>query len=268
MAQRYFLFQKMIRIEKVLGDESSIAAPLRRRAAALTLAYEHRCRSRLDVTLDDGREAALSLPPDTLLRDGAILIATDGTLVRVAAAQQPVLRVTSPDPLLLARAAYQLGKRHTPVQVQADALYLEDAPALRDLLRRLGVRVEEAQVAFEPEPDADLGGHGHGHDHAHEGHVHGPQCGHGHGHDHTHAHEKHVHGPGCGHDHGHDHPQHVHGPGCGHDHGHEHSHDHSHGHDDHVHGHDHKPAQAHDHRHDHVHAHEHGNDPKHDHRRK
>lgn len=253
MAQRYFLFQKMIRIEKVLGDESTIAAPLRRRAAALTLAYEHRCRSRLDVTLDDGREAALSLPPDTLLRDGAILIATDGTLVRVAAAQQPVLRVTSPDPLLLARAAYQLGKRHTPVQVQADALYLEDAPALRDLLRRLGVRVEEAQGAFEPEPDADLGEHTHGHDHGH-------------------AHEKHVHGPGCGHDHGHDHQhdhqKHVHGPGCGHDHGHEHSHDHSHGHDDHVHGHDHNPAQAHDHRHDHVHAHEHGNDPKHDHRRK
>ncbi|SAI71494.1 urease accessory protein [Bordetella ansorpii] len=259
----------MIRIEKVLGDESSIAAPLRRRAAPLTLAYEDRCRSRLAVTLDDGREAALFLPRGTILRDGAILIATDGTLVRVAAAQQPVLRVTSPDPLLLLRAAYHLGNRHTPVQVRADALQLEYDPVLRDMLLRLGVRVEEAQGAFDPESGAYGGGHKHGHDETYaEDHALARQAyahRHGHDHGHDHGHEGHVHGPGCGHDHGHDHKhgqeKPMHGPGGGHDHGHKHDHDHGHKHD-HDHGH------SHGHKHDHDHDHNHDHDHKHDHRRK
>ncbi|WP_144634206.1 urease accessory protein UreE [Bordetella genomosp. 13] len=241
----------MIRIEKVLGDESSIAAPLRRRAAGLTLAYADRRHGHAAVSLDDGRQAELALPEGTSLRAGAILIATDGTLVRVTAAQQPVLRVTSPDPLALLRAAYQLGKRQVPVQVLADALLLEDDATVRGVLQQLGLSVEEAQGAFDPEADVQANARRHGHDHAHGGHVHGPGCGHdhGHGHTHDHAHEAHVHGPDCGHDHGHAHAHghaneaHVHGPGCGHGHDHDHGHEHGHSHD-HAHGHEHGPAKG------------------------
>src|SRR5690606_14157897 len=107
----------MLRIDKKLPDNHGLASVMLRRAAVLTLPYDQRCRSRLAVTLDDGREAAIFLPRGTVLRDGSVLVATDGSLVRVVAADQPVMRVTSPDRLALMRAAYHLGNRHTPVQV-------------------------------------------------------------------------------------------------------------------------------------------------------
>ena len=180
----------MLRIEKIL--EGHVAPALRKRAASLTLPYEDRCRSRLAVTLDDGREAALFLRRGTVLRNGAMLVATDGTLVQVAALPQPVLCVTSPDPQLLVRAAYHLGNRHTPVQIEAGALRLEHDPVLRDMLLRLGVQVEKAQAAFDPEPGAYGGGHKHGHDatfaedHALAQEAYAHRHGHDHGHDHGH----------------------------------------------------------------------------------
>jgi urease accessory protein len=200
----------MLRIEKIL--EGSVAPALRKRAASLTLPYEDRCRSRLAATLDDGREAALFLPRGTILRHGAMLVATDGTLVRVAAALQPVMRVTCADPLLLMRAAYHLGNRHTPVQIEADALQLEWDPVLRDMLLRLGVQVAEAQAAFDPEAGAYGGGHRHGHDatfaedHALAQEAYAHRHGHDRSHDHAHDHDhSHSHGHDHGHRHGHEH---------------------------------------------------------------
>lgn len=223
----------MLRIDKKLPDKHGLANVMLRRAALLTLPYEQRCRSRLAVRLDDGREAAIFLPRGTVLRDGSVLVATDGNLVRVVAADQPVMRVTSADRMTLMRAAYHLGNRHTPVQVGADWLQLEVDPVLRDMLLRLGVQVEEVQAAFDPENGAYGGGHRHGHDetfaedhavaqelfkHRH-GEGPGNAGGHAHSHEHSHAHpdqcrhgapreaghEMHEHS--CGHDHDHTHRQ-------------------------------------------------------------
>ncbi|MGN6579279.1 MAG: urease accessory protein UreE [Bordetella sp.] len=225
----------MLRIEKIMAG--TVATALRKRAALLTLPYEDRCRSRLAATLDDGREAALFLPRGTILRHGAMLVATDGTLVQVAAAPQPVMRVASSDPLLLLRAAYHLGNRHTPVQIEADTLRLEYDPVLRDMLLRLGVQVTEAQEAFDPEAGAYGGGHRHGHDATFEQDQALAQEAYAHRHGHDHAHD-HAHGPDCDHD-----------PAHGHSHGHSHDHDH----DDHPHDHDH--AGGHDHAHGQGHKH-------------
>jgi urease accessory protein len=45
-----------------------------------------------------------------------------------------------------------------------DALLIEPDPVLRDMLQRLGMRVDEAQLPFTPESGAYGGGHRHGHD--------------------------------------------------------------------------------------------------------
>lgn len=212
----------MLRIEKTLGQ--AVAPALRRRAALLTLSYEDRCRNPLAVTLDDGREATLDLPPGTVLRHQTMLVATDGTLVQVAAAPQRVLRATSADRQQLLRAAHRLGSHHVPTQAEADALLVQDDAALRDMLLRLGLQVQPAEAAFDPEIDAAADAHAHGnhhgcsHGHAHE-HDHGHAHGHGHGHDHSHSH-----GHGHAHDDEHDH---------GHAHGQGHAHDHDHAHDPH-----------------------------------
>ena len=71
--------------------EAKLAAPLIKRAPTLTLAFDERRKSRFAATLDNGEEVALLLPRGTVLRDGDVLVAEDGGLVRVVAAPQPVL---------------------------------------------------------------------------------------------------------------------------------------------------------------------------------
>ncbi|MBY0464463.1 MAG: urease accessory protein UreE, partial [Burkholderiales bacterium] len=151
----------------------------------------------------------------------------DGSFVKVLAAPQPVLRITHCSahgtPFDLIRAAYHLGNRHVPIELQPDHLKIEPDHVLAEMLDRMHLIVSAVNEPFEPESGAygDHSGHGHGHSHAAAAaaapHVHGPGCGHDHDHAHHHAAEApapvaHVHGPGCGHDHGHD-------PAHGHSHG-------------------------------------------------
>ncbi|WP_028226055.1 urease accessory protein UreE [Paraburkholderia ferrariae] len=203
---------------------AKLAPVLVKRAPTLTLPYDARCKSRLAATLDTGEEVGVVLPRGTVLRDGDMLVADDGGLVRVIAAAESVLLVRAPDRLTLTRAAYHLGNRHTPVEVGADELKLEADPVLEDMLKRLGAQVERATLPFQPEAGAYGGGHRHGHDetfaddYALAQRVYDEHHGHAHSHDHPHDHgHNHAHDPDHDHDHGH-----VHGPGCGHDHGHAH----------------------------------------------
>ncbi|CAG9255678.1 Urease accessory protein UreE [Paraburkholderia unamae] len=207
---------------------AKLAPVLMQRAPTLTLPYDARCKSRFAATLDTGEEVGVVLPRGTVLRDGDMLVADDGGLVRVIAAAESVLRVRAPDRLTLTRAAYHLGNRHTPVEVGADELKLEADPVLEDMLTRLGAQVERAQLPFQPEAGAYSGqgggqgggGHRHGHDetfaedYALAQRVYEEHHGHAHSHDHAHG-EDHVHGHDCGHDHGHC-------DGHAHDHSHEH----------------------------------------------
>ena len=219
----------MLTINKLLPRGQSLAPALRRRAATVELDWDTRQKSRFEATDSQGRRLGVFLPRGSVVRGGDVLVAEDGSLVVVQAAPQPVLEVRASEPFDLLRAAYHLGNRHVPLELQPEVLRLEPDHVLAQMLRQRGLQVAEAQAAFEPEAGAyAAGGHaqGHGHDHAHD---------HDHDHDHDHGH---VHGPGCGHDHAHDHGHshaqahdhdhgHVHGPGCGHDHGHEHQHDHA-----------------------------------------
>ncbi|WP_322103475.1 urease accessory protein UreE [Paraburkholderia sp. J41] len=237
-----------------------LANVLVQRAPTLTLAYDARCKSRFAATLDSGEEVGVVLPRGTVLRDGDMLVADDGGLVRVIAAPESVLLVRARDRLTLTRAAYHLGNRHTPVEVGVETLKLEADPVLEDMLKRLGAQVERAELPFEPEAGAygrQLGGgHRHGHDESfaedyalaqsvydeHHGHAHS------HGHSHDHAHDQ-------SHDQSHDHS---------HSHAHGHDHSHPHDHDDHGHADDH--ACGHDHGHDHGHCDGHAHDHSHEHR--
>ncbi|CAM3094235.1 urease accessory protein UreE [Cupriavidus taiwanensis] len=193
----------MLKIDKVLAAPHGIASVLVRRAPKLVLPFADRSKSRLRAVLDNGADAALFLPRGTVLRGGDLLVAEDGSFVEVRAAAESVLEVRAQDPHALMRAAYHLGNRHTPVEIGRDYLRLEYDAVLADMLRRLGVLAERAELPFEPEAGAYGGGHKHGHDatfaedyaaaqavfHEHHGHSHS------HSHSHSHGHEgEHVHG--------------------------------------------------------------------------
>ena len=241
----------MLTVNKLLPQGQGLAPVLLKRAASVELDWDVRQKSRFDATDSLGRHLGVFLPRGTLVRGGDVLVAEDGSMVRVQAAPQPVLVITPcsahGSPFDLVRAAYHLGNRHVQIELRPDHLKIEPDHVLADMLRAMHLTVREAQEAFEPEGGAyAAGGHGHHHDH-------GDDHAHEHGTSHSHAHAPataiphgapgHVHGPEC--HHGHDHAPatvgrgkpigiavkteaapHVHGPGCGHDHGSDHGHSH------------------------------------------
>ena len=110
------------------------------------------------------------LPRGTVLRDGDVLLDDTGAatvVVRAAPEDLYEVRAASDaaDPAFdLLRAAYHLGNRHVPVQLAPGRLRLECDAVLREMLERLGLRVQEVRAPFEPEAGAYGGGHRHDHD--------------------------------------------------------------------------------------------------------
>jgi urease accessory protein len=130
----------------------------------LILPYDLRQKTRQRVRLKCGREARLSLPRGTVLRNGDLLTSEDGLRLGVVAAPERVSVARIDDALLLARIAYHLGNRHVAVQVMQDRLiYLHDH-VLDDMVRGLGASIEVTTGPFEPEEGAY---HGTGHSHSH-----------------------------------------------------------------------------------------------------
>ena len=196
----------MIICSKRMPQGKGLAKVLVQRAASVTLDWDTRQKSRFDATDSTGRQLGVFLPRGTVVRGGDVLVAEDGSLVRVEAAPQKVLRITfcaeHGTAFDLMRAAYHLGNRHVPIELRTDHLKIEPDHVLAELLQSMHMTVAEVQEPFEPEGgaygDSALLGHDHGHGHSHS---------HSHGHDHAH-------------DHAHDHSS------CGHDHGHHHGHGH------------------------------------------
>lgn len=225
----------MLTCSKLIPQGQGLAPVLLKRATTVELDSDVRQKSRFDATDSQGRALGVFLPRGTAVRGGDVLLAEDGSMVRVLAAPQPVLHITHCSahgtPFDLIRAAYHLGNRHVPIELQPDHLKIEPDHVLAEMLQRMHLIVAEVNEPFEPESGAYSAHGGHGHDHS--AHVHGPGCHHDHGHPHEHEHSHghshapapaptptrgkplgiavkatpapHVHGPGCGHDHPHDH---------------------------------------------------------------
>ena len=194
----------MLTINKVIPRGAGLASVLLKRAATIELGWDVRQKSRFDGTDSQGRSLGVFLPRGTLLRGGDVLVADDGSLIRVQAAPQPVLVVRHCSrhgaPSDLARAAYHLGNRHVAVELKPDHLKLEPDHVLASMLRGMHLIVSEEHAAFEPEGGAyQAAGHG--------SHDQGHKDGHHLGHNHQHDTEQHDRGP---HDHHGHHGHHGH----------------------------------------------------------
>ncbi len=132
----------------------------------LVLPFDARCKSRLRTRLESGEEVGLFLARGGVLRGGDRLLANDGRIVEVVAADEALMQARSADPLPLARAAYHLGNRHVAVQLgfNADGGWLRFAAdhVLGEMVRGLGLPVTEIVAPFEPEAGA-YSGSGHSH---------------------------------------------------------------------------------------------------------
>jgi urease accessory protein len=143
---------------------------------SLTLAFELRRRARLRARLDSGLEVGLLLDRGLSLKHGDRLASRDGELiVEVRARPELLSTVETVDRDLLTRAAYHLGNRHVPLQIESGRLSYQHDHVLDGLMHELGLSVHVFERPFEPEPGGYAGGHRHehGHEHGHEHHHHG-----------------------------------------------------------------------------------------------
>jgi len=157
----------------------------------LTLPFELRMRGRLRATTDTGKDVGLFLDRGPVLRDGALLQAQTGEIIRIRAAEEPVVTARIESGLALARLCYHLGNRHVSLAIGHDEdradgkngwVRFPPDHVLEELAERLGATLEHHLAQFDPEPGAYAqtgGGHGHGHSHDHA---------HDHSHGHSHAH--------------------------------------------------------------------------------
>jgi urease accessory protein len=181
----------MLQVSKIMPRGAGLAPVLLKRAATVELDWDTRQKSRFEASDSLGRQLGIFLPRGTLVRGGDVLVAEDGSLVKVFAAPQTVLRITAcsshGSPFDLTRAAYHLGNRHVPIELKPDHLKIEPDHVLAEMLRSMHLIVNEISESFEPEGGAYSAG-GHAHAAAPAPHVHGPDC--DHGHDHGHAHHE------------------------------------------------------------------------------
>lgn len=155
-------------------------------SGTLTLPIDLRIKSRLKVTLDDGREAGLFLTRGQLLRGGDCLSDEAGSLlVQVRAADEAVSTVRCADLLQLGRICYHLGNRHVPLQIEAGFARYQQDHVLDEMVIGLGGEVLHELAPFEPEAGAYQSQAGAGHHHHHD---HDADHTHAHPHDHDHAH--------------------------------------------------------------------------------
>ena len=186
----------MLIANRLIPRGRGLALTLVKRAATIELDWDVRQKSRFDAVDSQGRELGVFLPRGSVARGGDVLVAEDGSLIRVVAAPQAVLVVRHCHqhgaPFDLLRAAYHLGNRHVQLELTPDHLKLETDHVLADMLRNMHLIVNEQLAPFEPEGGAYSSHAGHGH--AHEPTPAAAPA-------HEHGHAGHVHGPGCQHDH-------------------------------------------------------------------
>ena len=181
----------MLTCSKLIARGQGLAQALIKRAPTVSLDWDVRQKSRFQTEDSTGRVLSVFLQRGHVVRGGDVLVADDGSLIQVKAAPQTLMRITSckahGSPFDLTRAAYHLGNRHVPIELQPDHLKIEPDSVLAEMLRAMHLIVHTVEEAFEPEGGAygsHHGGSGHSHEHEHE-HDHGQDHPH---HDHSHGH--------------------------------------------------------------------------------
>ncbi|WP_151718912.1 urease accessory protein UreE [Gemmobacter serpentinus] len=131
------------------------------------LGYDARLLRRKRLEAEDGTGFLVDLKATTGVDQGDAFELSDGRLIVVIAAEEPVVEVRGDLP----RLAWHIGNRHTPCQIGADHLVIRRDHVLEKMLTGLGARLTLRVAPFHPEGGAY--GHGRTMGHEHGGHDHG-----------------------------------------------------------------------------------------------
>ena len=186
----------MLELTKRLSEQEAAEIDSSEILDNLILPYELRIRGRLRATTQTRVDVGLFLDRGPVLRDGDLLLAKTGEIIRIRAAEEQVVTARIENGQPLARLCYHLGNRHVTLAIGMDdqGAYVRITPdhVLEELAERLGATLVHHTAPFDPEPGAyTQAGYSHGH-----GHSHGQSHSHSHDHDHGHSHghsKKHTH---------------------------------------------------------------------------
>ena len=117
----------------------------------LSLTAFERSRTRYRFRTDDGQSILLRLSRGVVLKDGDLLQAETGEILRIIAKPESVLTVRATDNLSLLKAAYHLGNRHVSLEITSNYLRLTFDPVLEKMLEKLGLEIEQETAPFQPE---------------------------------------------------------------------------------------------------------------------
>ncbi|MEJ6477165.1 MAG: urease accessory protein UreE [Octadecabacter sp.] len=124
------------------------------------LTYDDRFLRRKVITTARDETLLVDLAHTTSLDHGDAFELADGRLIEVIAAKEALLQITGD----LVQLAWHIGNRHTPCQIEADRLFIQNDPVIGHMLEHLGAVVTLVQQPFTPEG----GAYGHGRTHSHE----------------------------------------------------------------------------------------------------
>ena len=162
----------MLTCAKLIAQGQGLAQALIKRAPTVSLDWDVRQKSRFQTEDSTGRVLSVFLQRGQVVRGGDVLVADDGSLIKVEAAPQTLMRISActahGSPFDLTRAAYHLGNRHVPIELHPDHLQIEPDNVLAEMLRAMHLIVNTVEEAFEPEG----GAYGSHHDHSHHEHGH------------------------------------------------------------------------------------------------
>lgn len=129
----------------------------------VALTYDARLLRRKRLISDAGAPFLVDLPQTMSVDAGDAFVLNDGRLIVVAAADEPLMRVTGD----LVRLAWHVGNRHAPCAIETGALVVQREKVMRAMLEQLGAVVTDFDGPFTPEGGAYGHGRTMGHDHGH-----------------------------------------------------------------------------------------------------
>lgn len=164
----------MLHIYELAINTKQLTQPIKD-VLEVVLAYDQRKKSRLRAESVCGEAIGFFLPRGTVLRQDDFFRSEQGRYVKIIAASETVSEVIANDALQLMRAAYHLGNRHVPLQIEQHWLRYQSDHVLDDMVEGLGLSVTHKEATFEPEGGAYSSGHYNEEDdehHEHSSHHH------------------------------------------------------------------------------------------------
>ncbi len=121
----------------------------------LEVSAEDRARTIINWEKTKGELIPLQFPRGNHLRAGDYIQITELSLIlQVVAKAEQVLTITAADSKALLRAAYHLGNRHVPLEINSSWLRLHPDPVIEKMLLDMDVTITPEIVPFMPESGA------------------------------------------------------------------------------------------------------------------